>query len=52
MFLALAPNLKVDNVSNSLKGCGEVVMMRHVFEFPPRDSDNILVSFDSLYGIW
>ena len=52
MFLALAPNLRVDNVSYSLNGCGEVVIIRHVFEFPPRDSDNILVSLDSLYGIW
>ena len=25
-------------------------MIREVLAFPPRDSDNILVSFDSLYG--
>jgi hypothetical protein len=26
-------------------------MIRHVFELPPSDSDKILVSFDSRYGI-
>ena len=55
LFLILRaryPNLSVLNVSCSLKGCGEHVMTRHVFEFPPRDSDKILVNFDSRYGIW
>jgi hypothetical protein len=27
-------------------------MMRQVLELPPRDSERILVSFDSLYGTW
>ena len=48
IFLALAPNLKVDKVSASLYGCGEAVIIRQVFELPPSDSDNILVSLDSL----
>ena len=51
IFLALAPNLRVLNVSASLNGCGEHVIISNVFELPPSDSDNILVSFDSLYGI-
>ena len=51
IFLALAPNLKVLNVSASLNGCGEHVIISNVFELPPSDSDKILVSFDSLYGI-
>ena len=51
MFLARAPNLSVLSVSASLNGWGEQVMIRSVFELPPSDSDSILVSFDSLYGI-
>ena len=51
MFLARAPNLSVLSVSASLNGWGEQVMIRSVFELPPSDSESILVSFDSLYGI-
>jgi len=51
MFLALYPNLSVLKVSASLNGCGEQVTIKHVFELPPNDSVNILVSLDSLYGI-
>ena len=50
IFLALAPNWSELKVRASLKEWGETVMMRQVFELPPKDSDNILVSFDSLYG--
>ena len=52
IFLALAPNRRVLKVSASLKGWGDAVIIKQVFEFPPNDSDNILVSFDSLYGTW
>ena len=52
IFLALDPNLRVLSVSDSLKGWGDNVIIKHVFEFPPRDSDNILVNFESLYGMW
>jgi len=48
MFLALAPNLRVDRVSASLYGCGEQVIIKQVLELPPKDSDKILVSLDSL----
>ena len=51
MFLALDPNLNVLKDSRSLNGCGEHVTIKHVFEFPPRDSERILVNLDSLYGI-
>ena len=51
MFLALYPNLKVERVSASLKRDGEQVTIRQVLELPPSDSDKILVSLDSLYGI-
>jgi len=37
-------------VSSSLKLEGEQVIIRHVFEFPPKDSYNTLVSFESRYG--
>ena len=50
MLLALVPNLSVLKVSWSLKECGEHVTIRHVLELPPRDSDKILVNFDSRYG--
>ena len=52
IFLALEPNLSVLKVSASLKGCGDSVIIKHVFEFPPSDSDKILVNLESLYGIW
>ena len=45
------PNRHVDSVSWSLKGCGLHVMIRHVLELPPSDSDSILVSLDSRYGM-
>ena len=48
MFLALAPNLRVDTVSYSLYGEGLHVITRHVRELPPKDSDKILVNLDSL----
>ena len=48
MFLARVPNLKVDTVSISLKGDGLHVTIKQVFEFPPSDSERILVNFDSL----
>ena len=48
---ALWPNLQVDSVSWSLKGCGLHVIIRQVFELPPSDSESILVNFDSRYGI-
>ena len=41
----------MERVSWSLKGWGEHVMMRQVFEFPPSDSDSIRVNFDSRYGM-
>ena len=51
MLRALVPNLRVLRVSCSLNGWGEQVMTRQVLELPPSDSDKILVSFDSRYGI-
>ena len=48
IFLALDPNLRVLRVSASLNGWGDAVMIRHVFEFQPNDSDKILVSLDYL----
>jgi tellurite resistance protein TehA-like permease len=51
IFLALFPNLSVDRVSLSLYALREHVITRHVWEFPPKDSYNILVSFESLYGM-
>jgi hypothetical protein len=50
--LARLPKRIVLIVSYSLKGLGEQVMTRQVFELPPRDSDKILVSLLSLYGMW
>jgi len=38
IFFALAPNLRVEIVSSSLKLEGEQVMIRQVLELPPRDS--------------
>ena len=50
IFRALAPNLNVLKVSQSLNGWGEAVIIKQVFELPPKDSESILVSFDSRYG--
>ena len=47
IFLALAPNHKVDTVSSSLNDEGEQVIMRHVLELPPSDSYKTLVSLES-----
>jgi hypothetical protein len=38
IYLARLPNRRVETVSASLKIEGLQVMMRHVFELPPRDS--------------
>ena len=51
ILFALFPNLRVDNVSLSLYWDIEQVITRHVYELPPSDSCNILVNFESLYGI-
>ena len=50
IYLALQPNLKVDTVSDSLNILGLQVIIRDVFELPPKDSYNILVNFESRYG--
>lgn len=46
------PNSKVDLVSASLKLAGEQHIIIVVLAFPPRDSCKILVSLESLYGMW
>lgn len=51
IFWALDPYLRVLSVSCLFRGCGDTVTIMHVLEFPPRDSDSILVNFESLYGI-
>jgi len=48
----LIPNLKVDNVSVSLKEDGEQLIIKVVLELPPRDSCKIRVSLLSRYGMW
>jgi len=48
IFFAQAPNHKVLIVSSSLKLLGEQVIIKHVFELPPRDSYKTLVNFESL----
>ena len=48
MDLARLPKRIVLTVSYSLKGCGEHVIIKHVFELPPSDSDKILVNLLSL----
>ena len=45
--LARMPNRNVDNVSGSLYEDGEQLIMRVVREFPPSDSCNIRVNFES-----
>ena len=45
-------HLKVDSVSCMLKELIEQVIIIVVLEFPPRESWRILVSFESLYGVW
>ena len=52
IYFALFPNFNVDIVSASLNILGEHVIIKHVLEFPPKDSDNIRVSLESLYGTW
>ena len=47
IFFAHAPNLKVLIVSSSLKLEGEQVIIRQVFEFPPKESYNTQVSLES-----
>lgn len=47
IFFALDPNLKVERVSDMLVKLGEHVIMSVVFEFPPKDSERILVSLES-----
>lgn len=47
IFFARAPNRKVLIVSSSLKLDGEQVMIKHVLEFPPNESCNTHVSFES-----
>lgn len=46
------PNLRVDMVSCWLNMLGLQVIIRAVFELPPRVSYNICVSLESLYGMW
>ena len=48
IYLARDPKFKVDSVSPSLEACGDTVIIKHVLEFPPIDSDKIRVNFESL----
>ena len=48
IFFALSPNLNVDKDSLSLYIEGEQVIIKHVFELPPKDSCKTLVNLDSL----
>ena len=48
IFLARSPNLNVLNVSLSLNTLGEHVIIKHVFELPPKDSCKTLVNLLSL----
>lgn len=51
IFFALLPKRSVPIVSASLKIDGLHVMIKHVFELPPSDSDKIRVNLESLQGI-
>jgi len=50
-FTHLLPKSKVDFVSDSLKDAGEQQIIIVVRAFPPNDSCNIRVSFESRYGM-
>jgi len=52
MFLALLAYLRVFKVSSKLISAGDTHAIIEVLEFPPNESYNILVSFESLYGTW
>lgn len=47
IFFALVPNLNVESVSDKFVKLGEHVIIKVVFEFPPRESERILVNFES-----
>lgn len=49
-FIALDPKYKEDNVSSIFLIEGPILTIRAVFEFPPKESCNILVSLESLNG--
>jgi len=51
IYLALLPNLRVEIVSSLFIILGEHVIINVVLEFPPSDSESILVNFESRYGI-
>jgi hypothetical protein len=50
--LARKPNLKELKDSLKLYKLGEMLIIKRVFEFPPKLSCSNLVSFESLYGMW
>lgn len=49
---ALNPNLKEDKDSLKLYELGEMLIIKFVFEFPPKLYWRSRVSFESLYGMW
>ena len=50
MFLALDAYFSVLRVSSKLYSAGDMHAIMVVREFPPSESCNILVNFESLYG--
>lgn len=50
--LALSANFNVLIVSSILSIFGDIVAIRVVFVFPPRESYKSLVNYESLYGTW
>ena len=49
-FFARSANLRVEIVSKALEIEGEMVAMRHVLVFPPKESVKRRVKTDSRYG--
>ncbi len=52
MFFALLANFKVDKDSTMASIAGEIMAIIVVLQFPPNESSNIRVSFESRYGMW
>lgn len=52
IYFALSANLRVEMVSSILSIIGDTAAINVVFVFPPSESYNNLVIFESLYGIW
>ena len=52
MFLALLAYFRVFRVSSKFTSAGDTQAIIEVLEFPPKESCNILVNLESLYGTY